>query len=112
MPSAPKWLWNTEVSYYPAWAKSLRSSIEWQHVGNWYQNQVNTVEYKGYDILNARVGYQWKVIELYVNAMNLMDVLYATNATRGNTATDRTTFTPAAPRTFVMGLQYNFTGKK
>jgi outer membrane receptor protein involved in Fe transport len=112
MPSAPKWLWNTEVSYYPAWAKSLRSSIEWQHVGNWYQNQVNTVEYKGYDILNARVGYQWKGLELYANVMNLADALYATNATRGNTPTDRTTYTPAAPRTFVMGLQYNFTGKK
>jgi len=112
MPSAPKWLWNTEVSYYPAWAKSLRSSIEWQHVDNWYQNQVNTVEYKGYDILNARVSYQWKGLELYANVMNLADALYATNATRGNTPTDRTTYTPASPRTFVMGLQYNFTGKK
>lgn len=112
MPSAPKWLWNTEISYYPTWAKNLRTSIEWQHVSKWYQNQVNTVEYKGYDILNTRVGYHWKSIELYANAMNLMDVLYATNATRGNNATDRTTFTPAAPRTLVMGLQYNFTGKK
>jgi iron complex outermembrane recepter protein len=112
MPSSPKWLWNTEISYYPKWAKGLRTSLEWQHVSKWYQNQINTVSYKGYDLLNFRVGYQWKGIELFTNIMNLTDALYATNATRGNNATDRTTFTPAAPRTFMMGLQYSFSGKK
>ena len=52
------------------------------------------------------------IFSIYTNIMNLTDALYATNATRGNAVTDRTTFTAAAPRTFVMGLQYNFTGKK
>ncbi|WP_337044315.1 TonB-dependent receptor [Emticicia sp. 17c] len=112
MPQAPRWLWNAEVSYYPKWAKGLRSSVEWQHVSKWYQNQVNTVTYDGYDLLNFRIGYQWKGIELYTNVMNLTDALYATNVTRGNATTDRATFTPAAPRTFVMGLQYSFVGKK
>lgn len=108
MPSAPRWLWNAEISYYPKWAKGLRGAIEWQHVSKWYQNQINTITYNGYDLLNFRVGYEWKGIEVYTNVMNLTDALYATNATRGNATTDRTTFTPAAPRTFVMGLQYNF----
>ncbi|MBK6976165.1 MAG: TonB-dependent receptor [Cytophagaceae bacterium] len=112
MPSAPKWLWNTELTYYPSRVKNLRSSIEWQHVGSWYQNQINTIEYKGYDILNFRIGYKWKGIELYSNIINLTDALYATNATRGNAANDRTTFTPAAPRTLVFGIQYNISGKK
>lgn len=107
MPSAPRWLWNVEVSYYPEWAKGVRSSIEWQHVGKWYQNQINTIAYNGYNLVNFRLGYQWKGIELYTNIMNLTDALYATNVTRGNAATDRATFTPAAPRTFVIGLQYN-----
>lgn len=111
MPSAPKWLWNTELTYYPSRVKNLRSSIEWQHVGSWYQNQINTIEYKGYDILNFRIGYKWKGIELYSNIINLTDALYATNATRGNAANDRTTFTPAAPRTLVFGIQYNISGK-
>ena len=112
MPSAPRWISNSEISYYPKWAKNLRTSIEWQHVSKWYQNQINTVEYKGFELLNFRAGYQWKGIEVFTNIMNLTDALYATNATRGNAATDRTTFTPAAPRTFVLGLQYSFTGKK
>lgn len=112
MPSAPRWMWNGEVSYYPTWLKGFRTSIEWQHLSKWYQNQINTVIYNGYDLVNFRAGYQWKGIEVYTNIMNLTDALYATNATRGNAVTDRTTFTAAAPRTFVMGLQYNFTGKK
>jgi outer membrane receptor protein involved in Fe transport len=44
--------------------------------------------------------------------MNATDELYAFNATRGNSSTSRSTYTPAPPRTFVFGLQYNFTGKK
>ena len=112
MPSAPRWLWNSELSYYPTWLKGFRTSVEWQHVSKWYQNQINTISYDGYDLVNFRAGYQWKGIEVYTNIMNLTDALYATNATRGNAATDRSTFTAAAPRTFVMGIQYNFVGKK
>jgi outer membrane receptor protein involved in Fe transport len=112
MPSAPRWMWNSELSYYPTWLKGLRTSVEWQHVSKWYQNQINTISYDGYDLVNLRAGYQWKGIEVFTNIMNLTDALYANNATRGNAATDRTTFTPAAPRTFVLGLQYNFAGKK
>lgn len=112
MPAAPRWSWNTEFYYYPAFVKNLRTSIEWQHVGSYYQNQINTVRYKAYDVINYRIGYQWKGIEVYSNVLNVADVLYSVNATRGNNATDRTTYTPAAPRTFVFGIQYNFTGKK
>ncbi|HMO61427.1 MAG TPA: TonB-dependent receptor [Ferruginibacter sp.] len=112
MPAAPRTVFNTELSYYPKWLKGLRTSAEWQHVDGWYQNQVNTVRYKGYVLLNFRIGYQWKGVELYSNIMNLTDALYATGATRGNAATDRTTFTPAAPRTFVFGLQYSFSGNQ
>ncbi|NEU66861.1 TonB-dependent receptor [Spirosoma agri] len=111
MPSAPRTLWNTEVSYYPTWLKNFRTSVEWQHVSGWYQNQINTVSYGGYDFANVRVGYQWKGIELFSNVLNVTNALFATNATRGNNATDRTTYTPAAPRTFVVGIQYSFSGK-
>ncbi|QDK78013.1 TonB-dependent receptor [Spirosoma sp. KCTC 42546] len=112
MPSAPRTLWNTEISYYPVWLKNFRTSVEWQHVASWYQNQTSTVNYGGYDFANVRVGYQWKGIEVFSNILNVTNALFATNATRGNNATDRTTYTPAAPRTFVVGVQYNFAGKR
>ncbi|MCL7988467.1 TonB-dependent receptor [Sphingobacterium sp. lm-10] len=112
MPSAPRWSWNTELSYYPKWLPNFRTSLEWQYVSGWYQDQINTVKYEGYNLLNLRVGYRWKVIEVYTNVMNLADELFANAATRGNNPTDRTTFIPGAPRTFVFGIQYNFVGKK
>ena len=111
MPSAPRTLWNTEISYYPAWFKNFRASLEWQHVSGWYQNQINTVRYNGYDFANVRVGYQWKGVEVFTNVLNATNALFATNATRGNNVTDRTTYNPAAPRTFVFGIQYTFSGK-
>ncbi len=112
MPSSPRWLWNTEFSYYPEWLKNFRTSVEWQYVSGWYQNQINTIKYEGYNLLNFRVGYRWRGIEVYANIMNITDELYANSATRGNNPTDRTTFNPGAPRTFVFGIQYNFSGKK
>jgi outer membrane receptor protein involved in Fe transport len=120
MPSAPSWIANSEITYKPKFVKGLRVGLEWQVMGSWYQDQINTVKYedkgvfgvKGISVLNFRAGYQWKGIEVFTNVMNITDELYAFNATRGNASTSKTTFTPAPPRTFVFGIQYNFTGKK
>jgi iron complex outermembrane receptor protein len=112
MPSAPRWSGNSELSYYPKWLPNFRTSIEWQYVSSWYQNQINTVKYAGYNVFNGRIGYEWKGIEIYTNIMNITDKLYAYNATRGNNPTDKSSFTAAAPRTFMFGLQYHFKLKK
>jgi iron complex outermembrane receptor protein len=112
MPFSPRWSWNTEFTYYPKGLKNFRTSIEWQYVSGWYQNQINTVRYEGYNLLNYRVGYKWKAVEVYANIMNITDALFANSASRGNNAADRTTYNPGAPRTFVFGIQYNFVGKE
>ncbi|MGQ0827391.1 MAG: TonB-dependent receptor [Bacteroidota bacterium] len=120
MPGSPSWIANSEIIYKPKFVPGLRLGIEWQYMSSWYQNQVNTIKYedkgvfglKGISVLNFRIGYQWKGLEVFSNIMNITDELYAFNATRGNNATDRTSFTAAPPRTFVFGVQYNFTGKK
>lgn len=107
MPSAPHWVANSEVTYYPKWLPNLRAGVEWQLVSSWYQDQINTVKYDGYNVFNGRIGYQLKGLEMYVNAMNFTDKLYAYNVTRGNTPTSTPSYTAAAPRTFVFGLQYH-----
>jgi iron complex outermembrane receptor protein len=112
MPSGPRWIVNSELNYYPKWLPNFRTSLEYQLVGSYYQDQVNTVKYGGYSIFNARVGYKWKSIELYTNVLNLTDKLYAYNVTRGNTTNSQPTYTAAAPRTFLFGLQYNLLFKK
>ena len=112
MPSAPKWSGNSELSYYPKWLPNFRTSLEWQYVSSYYQDQINTVKYQGYNVFNGRIGYKYKSIEIYGNVINLTDKLYAYNVTRGNTSTSSPAYLAAAPRTFLIGLQYNLSLKK
>lgn len=121
MPQAPRWIANTELTYKPQWLPGFRVAGEYQRVSAWYQNQVNTVRYddqglfgaRGVSVLNLRTGYSWhQAIEVFANVLNLTNERYANAATRGNAATDRTTYTPGAPRTVAVGVQYNFIGKK
>lgn len=119
MPQAPRWVANTELTYKPRRVKGLRTSLEWQRIGPWFQNQINTVAYadrgafgaRGVSVLNLRAGYVWRGLDLFFNVLNLTNERYANAASRGNAPTDRTTFTPAAPRTLTVGIQYNFIGK-
>ena len=112
MPSAPKWSGNSELSYYPKWLPNFRTSVECQYVSSYFQDQVNTVKYDGYAIFNGRIGYQWKSFEFYGNVMNLTDKLYAYNVSRANLSTSQPTYTAAAPRTFIFGIQYHLSLKK
>ncbi|MFL9829268.1 TonB-dependent receptor [Flavobacterium sp. ST-87] len=111
MPAAPRWSGNSELYYYPEWFPNFRTSVEWQHVESYYQDQINTVKYSGYDIFNFRAGYRWKCIEIYGNIINLTDKLYAYNVSRGNLSASQPSYLAAAPRTFLLGLQYNFSLK-
>lgn len=120
MPSAPSWIANSEIIYKPMFLDGFRVGVEWQHMSSWYQNQVNTSVYdergafglKGISVLSFRTGYEWSGVEVFMNVLNITDELYAFNATRGNTAASTSTYVAAPPRTFVFGLQYNFSSKK
>ncbi len=120
MPQSPSWIANSEITFKPSFAKGLRLSVEWQRISSWYEDQVNRKKYddkgflgmRGVSYLNLRAGYDWKGFAVFTNILNLTDELYAHSATRGNAFSDRTTYTPAAPRTFVMGMQYTITHSK
>lgn len=102
MPQAPNFIANSEVSYK---YRGARIALEWQKIGPWFQDQVNKVTYAGASVFNLRMGYQYKAYQVFTNVLNVGDALYASAATRGNKTTDKSTYTPAAPRTFVLGLQ-------
>ena len=102
MPQAPNFIANSEVTYK---FKGARIALEWQKIGPWYQDQVNKVSFEGVSVFNLRLGYNYKAYQFFTNILNLGDSLYATTATRGNNATDKSTYTPAAPRTVVTGVQ-------
>jgi outer membrane receptor protein involved in Fe transport len=102
MPQAPNFIANSEVTYK---YKGARIALEWQKIGPWFQDQVNRVSFEGVSVFNLRVGYTYKAYQFFTNILNLGNSLYATTATRGNNATDKSTYTPAAPRTVVAGVQ-------
>ena len=102
MPQAPNFIANSEVTYK---YKGARIALEWQKIGPWFQDQVNRVSFEGVSVFNLRVGYTYKAYQFFTNILNLGNSLYATTATRGNNATDKSTYTPAAPRTVVVGVQ-------
>lgn len=119
MPNSPRRIVNTELIYQPKWVKGLRLSGEWQRLTSYYLDQINVFKFedkgflgqKGISLLNVRVGYTIKGVELFVNALNLTDELYTSSASRGNLNNDRTRFSPGAPCTIGFGMQYNFVGK-
>lgn len=107
MPSAPRFISNNEINYYPNWLKGSRISIEHQWISSYYQDQINTVKYSGYTNFNARISYKIKFAEIYGQVFNAFDKLYAYNVTRANANNAQPTFTPAAPRTFIGGITFN-----
>ncbi|MFC0771343.1 TonB-dependent receptor [Terrimonas alba] len=105
MNGAPNWMHNAEIWWRPAFVNGLRLGVEWQKIGNYYMDPMNTVKYDGYDVFHVRVGYKWKAIELWVNMMNAADKYYAYTSSKSNFGYS---YTPAEPRHFNMGISYDF----
>jgi outer membrane receptor protein involved in Fe transport len=78
MNGAPNWVYNAEIWYAPYFVKGLRTGIELQHVGSYYTDAKNTYKYPGYTMLNFRMSYEYKAMEVWVNVMNATDRYYAT----------------------------------
>jgi hypothetical protein len=58
--------------------------------------------------MHLRAGYQYKMVEVFANLLNLTDELYAHNISKGAFGN---TYTPAAPRLITMGVQLHFDKK-
>lgn len=116
MPSAPSFIANAEIGYRPDWLKGFRINAEWQRISSYFIDNENKTQYndktlfgmRGVSVMNLRAGYQYKMVEIFVNVLNLTDELYAHNASRGAFGN---TYTPAAPRLLNMGVQLHL-GKK
>ena len=108
MGQSPAWVANAQVTYKPSFVKGLRMSLEWQHIDRYYMDQQNTKEYKGHNIFNIRLGYEWKSFEIWTNVINSTDELYAT-VSRSSKWGD--SYSLGKPRSFNIGLAYKFKKK-
>ena len=114
MANAPSWIANTELTWKPAFIEGFRSALEWQHLNKYYINSAISKSYQGYDVFNLRLGYELKSgfargAGIWLNAINLMDKLYATNVTANQYGA---TYNAAAPRTFSLGISFHLQNKR
>lgn len=109
MNGAPAVITNTELTWKPSFLKGIRTGIEWQHVGSYYTDPANTDTYSGYELFNARVGYNFRNFECWVNCRNVGDVMYATTVEKSAFGK---TYRPGPNRTFNFGVAYTFMAKK
>jgi outer membrane receptor protein involved in Fe transport len=107
MEAAPRHIGNARLVYAPAPRSEF--SLEWDHVGWYYEDPENLHKYNGYDVLNlqgttpAAHGFA-----LVGRLSNLTNTRYAVTASYNPfvPADQRDRFTPGMPRTIYLGLQY------
>jgi len=105
MNAAPHLLYYAELSYRPAFLKQSHIAFSCEHVGKYYIDPANTQIYGGYTLLNIRLGYQWQRLSMWLHVWNVMNTIYATTvdyASYGNT------YRAGIPRTWQLGLGYDF----
>ncbi len=112
IPAAPHWLSNAEIGYKAL--TNLRLSAEMQGLGSYYMDNSNSVKYAGHALLNLRARYSLRTMDLWVALLNASNKHYAEIAAstyNGSTPYNpdsQNTYTPGAPRTALIGINYHF----
>ncbi|MEI6677652.1 MAG: TonB-dependent receptor [Mariniphaga sp.] len=112
MPLAPGWVANSEITFKPKFFKNFRISAELQKIDKYYIDELNTREYNGYQIYNMRIGYMFKGVDIWLNALNLTDELYATRVQKSAYGSRAISYMPGIGRSIFLGIGYNFVGKR
>ncbi|MEO7049424.1 MAG: TonB-dependent receptor [Ferruginibacter sp.] len=113
MSGAPKFVANAEINYKPSFIKGFRIGAEWQHQSKYFMDDLDKATYKGFDIFNARVAYEIKGFELWVNVLNAGNLYYSTFSSKNATTNGSAAYSYSLgdPREITVGLAYHF-GKR
>ncbi|RZF54665.1 TonB-dependent receptor [Acinetobacter halotolerans] len=103
MPNSPKAFGTVEYQIKPI--PELLLSAEGVYVGSYWINDANTEKYDGHTVLNLRATYRRNAYEIYGHIINAADAHYAESTSFSN---NQASYTPAAPRTYLVGLRYHF----
>ncbi len=105
MPQAPNWITYSELQYKPSWLQGFRISAELQTQGTYFQDTQNSTQYNGHTIMHLRAGYRLHGVDIFVNAMNIFNTLYAETSSRSAFGYS---YTPGNPRIISVGISYIF----
>ena len=113
MPQAPRDVTSAEIGFRPA--TGARVALEMVHLGRYWMDNANTVEYAGHTLLNVRASYKLgNAWEAWAQARNLTDRRYADSASSSYSGTGtynpnaQNQYTPGAPRSVMLGLTYTY----
>lgn len=106
MSAAPNFFSNAEVEYKPHYLKGFRIDAEWQHVGKYFEDNLDTHTYNGYNVLNLRIGYARRHYEIWVNTLNILNEYYSVISTYN--AASGYNYQLGDPRSFTFGVSYKF----
>ena len=80
MNAAPQNFTNLSATWKPN--VKWRVSLEELHQSKYFMDETNTTSYKGFDVLNMRIGYTLVKSELWLNVLNITNAYYSTMATK------------------------------
>lgn len=104
MQDAPRLIGNARLSHEPKWLNGGHLALEWVHLGNYWMDAANVMQYDGHHLFNLRLNYKaGKSWVLYGRIMNLADTRYATAAVFTGGAGQ---YAPGMPRTYYVGVRY------
>lgn len=120
MQTAPNYIAVSTINYKPI--KSLLLTLEHEQIGKYntsFEGQavigkdvsggdiLGTSTYQGHHIFNFRANYTYKQFEIWGQALNIFDKLYAVRASYSRWS-KQNTYSVGNPRAFHFGVKYNF----
>lgn len=120
MQTAPNYIAVSTINYKPI--KSLLLTLEHEQIGKYntsFEGQavigkdvsggdvLGTSTYQGHHIFNFRANYTYKQFEIWGQALNIFDKLYAVRASYSRWS-KQNTYSIGNPRAFHFGVKYNF----
>ena len=107
MESAPRSIVNGRVTYTPEALANARLSLEWNRIGSFWMDPVNSHRYDGHDLFNVSATLPLPhELEVVARVFNLADTRYAETASYTQARGEE--FAPGMPRTFYLGFQYQW----
>ncbi|CAM1345365.1 TonB-dependent receptor domain-containing protein [Tenacibaculum amylolyticum] len=120
MQTAPNYLGMSNITYKPI--ENLTLVLEHEQVGSYntsFENQaiigtdnlgndiLGTTIYDGYSVFNFRANFAYQNFEIWGQALNILDELYAVRASY-NVWRGENSYSIGNPRAFHFGIRYNF----
>ena len=106
MKMAPDYMANLRLRYRPTAIAGLSTMLEVQSIGDYWMDDENSRDYKGYTLLNLKGHYQISPqLSLHARILNLTDKEYAQQA---EIRYGKARFAPGAPRTAYLSLNYQW----